>query len=134
VTTANNPTARLGAACYFIWGLLHVQAAYSVYKIGAALDPGMVKGRVDQDAWNLLFFAICALMISITGNWRNDSRGYWLNLAVISATDIGFILFVLVPGYIPLWPGILGPMFWILGWIFTTIALTRTDRTSGARP
>jgi hypothetical protein len=38
------------------WGCLHLQAAYAVYHMGAALEPGMVQGRVFQDAWNLLFF------------------------------------------------------------------------------
>jgi hypothetical protein len=26
------------------------------------------------------------------------------------------------PGYMPLWPGVAGPVLWILGWIFTTVA------------
>jgi hypothetical protein len=31
-----------GAISYAIWGLLHLQAAYAVYQVGAALEPGMV--------------------------------------------------------------------------------------------
>jgi len=46
----------VGAICYALWGSLHLQAAYAVYHMGAALEPGMVQGRVFQDAWNLLFF------------------------------------------------------------------------------
>jgi hypothetical protein len=26
----------------------------------------------------------------------------------------------------PLWPGLAGPLLWILGWIFTTLAYFRT--------
>ena len=44
--------------------------------------------------------------------------------------DTGFIFFVLVPGYTPAWPSILGPVFWALATIFSTIALL--TRTKGA--
>jgi hypothetical protein len=44
-----------GAICYALWGCLHLQAAYAVYHVGVALEPGMARGRVFQDAWNLLF-------------------------------------------------------------------------------
>jgi hypothetical protein len=27
----------------------------------------------------------------------------------------GLIFFVLIPGYMPLWPGLAGPVLWILG-------------------
>jgi hypothetical protein len=32
-----------GAICYVLWGCLHLQAAYAVYGVGAALEPGMVQ-------------------------------------------------------------------------------------------
>ena len=53
--------------------------------------------------------------------------GYWINFATGGIADTGFIFFVLVPGYTPAWPSILGPVFWVLATIFSTIALlTRT--------
>ena len=39
-----------GAICYPLWGCLHLQAAYVIYHVGAALEPGMVQRRVFQDA------------------------------------------------------------------------------------
>jgi hypothetical protein len=113
-----------GAISYAIWGLLHLQAAYAVYQVGAALEPGMVQGRVFQDSWNLFFFGVAAIALALTLNIRNNRWGYWINLAVTSLADTGFIFFVLVPGYAPIWPGILGPVFWLAGWAFTTIAYT----------
>lgn len=56
--------------------------------------------------------------------------GYWINFATVGIADTGFIFFVLVPGYTPVWPGILGPVFWVLATIFSTIALL--TRTKGA--
>ncbi|QFI19929.1 hypothetical protein FR830_25300 (plasmid) [Klebsiella aerogenes] len=114
--------ARVGALAYFIWALLHFQAAWLVYKLGLSMPSGMASGRVQQDAWNLLCFATIAIVATLF-NWRNDIRGWWINLVVVSATDIGFIVFVLVPGYMPWWPGVLGPIFWIVGLLLSTAAV-----------
>ena len=101
--------------------------AYSVYALGRPLDSSMVQGRVFQDAWNLLFFSIIAISVAATLNWRNSVWGYWINVATVGIADTGFIFFVLVPGYSPVWPGILGPVLWVLATVFSTIALlTRT--------
>jgi hypothetical protein len=114
-----------GAICYALWGCLHLQAAYAVYRVGASLEPGMAQGRVFQDAWNLLFFGVTAIVIALTLNIRNNAWGYWINLGVLTLADTGLIFFILVPGYMPLWPGVAGPVLWILGWIFTTVAYFR---------
>ena len=113
-----------------IWASMHLLAAYSVYALGRSLDAPMVRGRVFQDAWNLLFFSIIAISVAVTLNWRNSVWGYWINLATLAIADIGMILGVLVPGYAPVWPSILGPIFWVLATIFSTIALL--TRAKGA--
>ena len=64
-----------GAICYALWGCLHLQAAYVVYHVGAALEPGMVQRRVFQDAWNLLFFGVTAIAVALTLNIRNNVWG-----------------------------------------------------------
>ena len=115
----------VGAICYALWGCLHLQAAYAVYHVGAALEPGMVQGRVFQDAWNLLFFGVTAIAVALTLNIRNSAWGYWINLGILALADTGLIIFVLVPGYMPLWPGLAGPILWVLGWALTTLAYLR---------
>ena len=96
-------------------------AASKVYKLAMTVDPGMVKGRLMQDAWNLLFFAVFAIIVAILFNSKNNPLGYWLNLIVISVADIGFMITILIPGYLPLVPGIIGPAVWISAIIFSTI-------------
>ncbi|MCB8882997.1 hypothetical protein ACELLULO517_22305 [Acidisoma cellulosilytica] len=113
--------ARLGTICYIIWSFLHLQAAWAVYHLGQSLPPSMNSGRVLQDAWNLAFFSIFGFATAVALNWRNNAWGYWINLAIISVADIGFIMYVLVPGFIPIWPGIAGPAFWVPGLLLTTI-------------
>jgi hypothetical protein len=117
-----NLFARLGAIAYLLWGLLHIQAARMIYLLGHSLDTGMLQGRIYQAAFNLLFFALFAIVVAAWLNWRNSKTGYWLNLVVVSAADIGFIVYVLLPGYVPIVPGGLGPLLWIVAVIFSTIA------------
>ena len=60
-----NLFAKLGAITYVLWGLLHIEAARRVYMLGQSLDPGMVQGRILQDAWNLLFFALFGIVVAV---------------------------------------------------------------------
>ncbi|MEZ6021932.1 MAG: hypothetical protein R3C16_00570 [Hyphomonadaceae bacterium] len=112
---------RIGAIFYALWGALHLAAAYEGYRLAMSVDAGLVQGRLLQNAWNLAIFAAIALVVAITMNWRNSRAGYWFNLAVVSGADIGFVLLVMLPGYVPFFPSILGPVFWLAGAFFTTL-------------
>jgi hypothetical protein len=115
--------AKIGSASYVVWGLLHIISAIQGFMLAASLDPGLVRGKLSQGAWDLLFFALASIGIAVFYNWKNDVLGYWLNLVLVSAADIGFIVFVLIPGYISIFPGILGPIFWISGVFFSSIGI-----------
>ena len=123
-----NLFAKLGAVTYVLWGLLHIQAARLVYMLGQTLEPGMVQGRIYQGAWNLLFFALFGIVVAILLNWKNSRLGYWLNLVVVSAADIGFIVAILMPGYVPLIPGGIGPLLWVLALVFSTLGILKASR------
>ncbi len=97
--------ARAGAVFYILWGLLHFIVAKKVFMQGQSLEAGFIQGRIYQDAFYLLFFAIFGIVVAIIFNWKNRKSGYWLNLVVISAADIGFITTILIPGYIPIFSG-----------------------------
>ena len=114
-----NIYARGGAIVYVLWGILHLEAARRVYGLGQTLDAGMVQARIFQDAWNLLFFALFGIVVAMVYNWKNSRMGFWLNATVISAGDIGFILALLIPGYLPWVPAGLGPLLWIIALALT---------------
>jgi len=118
-----NIYARIGAVFYLLWGLLHLNAARMAFLLGQSVEPGMIQGRLLQNAWNLLFFTVFSIVVAILYNWKNDRMGYWLNLIVVTAADIGFIAFVLIPGHAPMMPGAIGPLLWILAVIFSTIGI-----------
>jgi len=121
--------AKIGASLYMLWGILHIFAAYKVVILAQTLEQGMVQGRLYQDAWNLLFFAIFGIVVGIIYNWKNSKKGYYLNLIVVSAGDIGFIITIVLPGYLPLFPGLVGPLLWILALTFSTIAILKAKNT-----
>ncbi len=119
--------ARIGSVLYILWGVLHIVAASKVFALAQTLEQGMIQGRLYQNAWNLLFFALFGIVVAVLYNWKNNKTGYWLNLVVVSAGDIGFIITILLPGYLPLFPGSLGPILWLLALTFSTIAILRVS-------
>jgi hypothetical protein len=121
--------ARIGAVLYILWGVLHIVAAYKVYTLGQTLEQGMVQGRIYQGAWNLLFFALFGIVVAVLYNWKNSKFGYWLNLIVVSVGDIGFIVAILLPGYLPFFPGSLGPIIWLLALAFSTLGILKAAST-----
>ncbi|WP_028110153.1 hypothetical protein [Ferrimonas futtsuensis] len=129
----SNVWAKLGAITYVLWGVLHLEAARRVFLLGQTLDAGMVQGRIYQDAWNLLFFAVFGIVVALYLNWKNSRLGYWLNLIVVSAIDVGFIAFVLLPGYLPMIPGALGPLLWVLAVFFSTVAIREVGQGEDGR-
>jgi hypothetical protein len=112
--------AKIGSGLYVIWGLLHIVAAVQEFMLGTSLEFGLVQGKINQGAWELLFIALASIAIAVIYNWKNSVLGYWLNLVMVSIADIGFMLFVFLPGYVNFTTGILGPVFWISAVIFTT--------------
>jgi hypothetical protein len=112
--------ARIGAVFYILWAVFHLVAANAVYGL-AEQATGMVRARLLQDAFYLLFFAVAGILIAAILNWRNDKQGYWMNGALIAFADIPFVLFVLVPGLIPWWPGLAGPLLWLIAFAFTSV-------------
>jgi hypothetical protein len=129
----NQLAARIGAIFYVIWGIVHINAAYGLLKLGQSLSAGMVQARIYQDAWNILFGALAVIVIAVTMNWRNSRTGFWTNLTLVSLLDIAFILFVIVPGYAPLWPGLEGPIAWVIAASCTAVGLAaRTTPTTSA--
>jgi hypothetical protein len=119
---------RIGAILYALWGALHLMAAAEAYRLAIGAGAGPIQGRLLQNAWHLAVFAVVALVVAIAMNWRNSRTGDWINLVAVSAADIGFVIFVVVPGYIAPFPGLLGPALWLLAVIFSTLGLNAGRR------
>lgn len=121
----NINAAKIGAGFYVLWGLMHFRAAYGVQQVAAGMpsDMAMPAARITQDAWHLAIIAAFAIIIAVKWNWHNDRLGYWLNLCLVSAADIGFVFFVMLPLSPTQGFGmrLLGPTVWLLAVLFSTI-------------
>ena len=122
---------KIGAVLYAVWGLLHLKASQMTYQLGFTMEDGLEQARVLQDAFNLGWIAVFAIVVALWLNWRNHRAGYWINFVVVGLVDIGFIVHVLAPGKVPMMPGVLGPVTWLLAALFSTLAYRRVY---GARP
>jgi hypothetical protein len=104
-----------------------------MYQFAQSTPATIVRGELEQLAFYLAAFATAGIAFA-TLNWRNSPLGFWCNAVVLSISDIPFILFVLIPGYMPVWPGIAGPVLWIAGLACTAIAQVPMSGTvSGAK-
>jgi hypothetical protein len=130
--SGNTGMARIGAVFYVLWGLVHYRAAYDVHLLAQSTPLTIEHGRLEQLAFYLASFATAGIVLA-TLNWRNSRLGFWCNAVTVGIGDIPFILFVLVPGYVPVWPGVLGPVLWIIALACTAIAqVSMSDRVGGA--
>jgi hypothetical protein len=118
--------AKIGAVFYVLWGVFHLVAANTVYAL-AERSTGMVRGRLLQNAFYLLIFALAGMLIAVILNWRNDKQGYWMNGTLIAFADVPFVLFMLIPGLVPWWPGLVGPLLWLIAFAFTSVGRFSSD-------
>lgn len=120
-TVSNAPSSRglgawtykLGGACYALWGLWHLRVVYNLWTYAGAQSGALVP-RLEQGAFHILGFALCAIGVGLLMNWKNSRTGYWVNLLAIGWTEIG--LFAIIFPALPAIPLLIwvGPVLWIL--------------------
>lgn len=134
--------ARIGAVAYMLWGIVHVissaLALWFTYLLvkplwagpladaipgGWANIDGGTLAVIRHHSLNVALFGLVAIAVAATLNWRNNRTGWLANLVVVGVIDTGFILFIVIPGYIDLGLGLIGPILWAIGAVLTTIAV-----------
>jgi len=120
--------ARIGAALYVGWGVLHLIAARGIYELASSIPDGLARARLEQSGLDLGLFAVQAMAVAVLLNWRNDRIGYWLNIIVVGAVDLGYVVLVIVPGYVPAsLIAFAGPVIYVIGAMFSTAGLLRRN-------
>ncbi len=89
------------------------------------ISSGLVSNVLAYYAWNILWPGVFVTVVGIWLNWRNSRLGYWLNLIVVGAIDVGLLLFLLLPGYMAWSDGGLGLGLWVVALIFSTLGIWR---------
>jgi hypothetical protein len=135
---------KIGAIFYILWGLVHIVGGVVLLQqlsaegltavlasLGSALPQaelpvisgGVTAAVVAFFAFNWVWIGLLVLGVGLRLNWLNSPTGYWLNLSVAGASDLGLFIFLLRPGYMALADGWPGPLLWLLAAIFSTIGL-----------
>ena len=120
--------ARIGAALYVGWAVLHLIAARGIYELASSIPDGPAHARLEQGGLDLGLFAIQAMAVAALLNWRNDRIGYWLNIVVVGAVDLGYVVLLVVPGYVPAsLTAFAGPIIYVIGAMCSTAGLLRRN-------
>ncbi|MEO1407110.1 MAG: hypothetical protein AAFV54_11545 [Pseudomonadota bacterium] len=122
--------ARIGAIAYALWSILHI--VLGVTRLSERAADGTLAeatGRLAQGHWTLLYLGVFGLILSWF-NWKNSKVAFWVAALVISAEDIGFLLFPVWQGGTGLPAAAIGPGLWVAGLICTTTAYNSAERTT----
>ncbi|MEM1436482.1 MAG: hypothetical protein AAGG11_20700 [Pseudomonadota bacterium] len=123
MSSAKLSAVRAAAVLWVIWGLVHALAGAIVLSgdatagfqaIADAVDPALlvhsyhqaVGGILNQHGWNLGWFGL-ATIIGGLFVWRANRTAIWVTALIGGMADLGYLLFVDLPGYVNLVPGTL---------------------------
>ena len=112
---------KVAAVLWVIWGLVHAFAGIIVVSSDAtggfqAIADGVapetlvsdyapaVGGVLNQHGWNLAWFGV-ATIIGAVFIWRANMTAVWVTGMVGGLADLGYLLFVDLPGYVNFFPG-----------------------------
>jgi hypothetical protein len=144
----SNRTAKIGAVFYLLWGIVHVAGAGMQLVAlrsggGGALGemiatartydpatdpvPEVASAFMGMGAFNLLWIGLLVSWIALRMNWKNSVAGYWLNLGIVGATDLGLVLFLLASGTMAWTDGSIGLSLYLFAAVFSTVGLVRQD-------
>ncbi|KAJ55611.1 hypothetical protein ACMU_13035 [Actibacterium mucosum KCTC 23349] len=112
---------KLVTVLWVIWGLVHMLAGVIVLSSDAsggfaAIADAVpaealvhsyheaVGGILNQHGWNLLWFG-AATVIGGVMIWRGSRTALWVTAMVGGLADLGYLLFVDLPGFVHFMPG-----------------------------
>ncbi len=135
---------KVGAVFFILWGFFHlVVGGLALATILAGGGAGflallgtdspallqVLDAVLAQHTWNLMWIGALVLIVGIRLNWRNSRQGFYLNLTVASAAELGSVFALIIPGLIPLVENLAGPIIWALAVIFGTLGFLRDETT-----
>ena len=124
--------ARIGAVLYVVWGLLHLGSGLlGIWLTGQPGTPDRAGGMAAMPT------QASGLSEAGLGLIRQHSHDIATGGAVamaIALLDLGMIVFVLLPGHVPLLDGLIGPVLWLGGLALTTLARPARPHSTTIRP
>lgn len=123
MTPIHRNALKLSAILWVIWGLVHVLAGGIVLSSDAgggfaAIADAVpaerfqsdyadaVGGILNQHGWNLAWFG-AATVVGAALIWRANMTAIWVTGLIGGMADLGYLLFVDIPGFVNFIPGTL---------------------------
>lgn len=114
---------KISSVLWVIWGLVHLLAGVIVLSgdassgfsaIADAISPETLQhdyapavgGILNQHGWNLGWFGL-ATFVGAIFIWRKSRVAIWVTALIGGLADLGYLLFVDLPGYVHFFPGTL---------------------------
>lgn len=121
MTNTQKTVLKVAALLWIVWGLVHTLAGVIVLSsdasggfqaIADAVEPAALQaeyheavgGILNQHGWNLGWFGV-ATIIGAVLIWRQNMTAIWVTGMIGGLADIGYLLFVDLPGYVNFVPG-----------------------------
>ena len=112
---------RVSAILWVVWGLVHTLAGVMTVvqdpspgfaAVADAVEPetlvqdyhGAVDGVLNQHGWNLAWFGIVTI-IGAVKIWHANMTAIWVTALVGGLADLGYFIFLDIPGYVNFVPG-----------------------------
>lgn len=121
MTKSQSTALKTAAVLWVIWGLVHMLAGVMTIAqppsqgfaaIADAVDPAVlatdyhpaVSGVLNQHGFNLLWIGL-ATIVGAVFIWRSTTTAIWVTAVVGGLADVGYLIFVDLPGYVNFFPG-----------------------------
>ena len=123
MTSMQENALKVSSVLWVVWGLVHIFAGFIVLSgdanagfsaIADAVAPETVQhdyapavgGILNQHGWNLSWFGL-ATVVGAVFIWQKNLTAIWVTGMVGGLADLGYLLFVDLPGYVSFFPGTL---------------------------
>ena len=123
MTAMHRTALKVSAVLWIIWGLVHILAGLIVIPADAsggfqaiadAVDPALLQydyapavgGILNQHGWNLLWGGVVTVIGAVV-IWQVNLTAIWVTAMVGGLLDLGYLVFVDLPGFVRFFPGTL---------------------------
>lgn len=128
--------AKIGAIFFLLWGVLHIiggaailaavgespASGFAIYEESTAAYTALSGSVLGYLAYSFVWIAVLVSYIAIRLNWKNSQDGLALNTVLVGLTDIGLVIFLVLPGFVSWGEAAPGLVLFAGGAIFGGIA------------
>lgn len=137
--------AKVGAILFGLWGLLHIvgagaillalrgdaAAGHAFYQHADGDYTAAAGAILGYNSFAILWLGVLVVFVATRLNWRNDRAGFYANVALTGLSDLGLIMFLLIPGYVSAGGAAPGIALFLLATLFAMIG-RRAHRADNA--